>query len=94
MIIVGDGAPNAKGPNDGKTNQQLKDEAVAFADQAAASGVSIFTIFYDQNNDDTAAAFFESLVRGDGEALRTPDPAQLPELFEAVCAERHAILVQ
>jgi hypothetical protein len=94
MVIVGDGAPNAKGPNAGLTNDQLKDIARQQADVAAAKDVSVYTIFYDQNNDDSAAAFFEDLVRGDGKALRTPDPAQLPDMLEEICAQVPPRLVQ
>ena len=94
MVIVGDGLPNASGPNAGMTNAQLRNIAVQQADIAAAWDISVYTIFYDQNNDDTAASFFESLIRGDGKALRTPDPAQLPEMLEEICAEVPARLVQ
>ncbi len=94
MVIVGDGLPNASGPNAGMTNDQLKDIATQQADIAAAQDRSIYTIFYDENNDDAAAIFFEGLVRGDGQALRTPDPAQLPEMLEEICAQVPARLVQ
>jgi hypothetical protein len=94
MVIVGDGLPNASGPNAGMTDAQLRDIAVQQADAAAARDVSVYTIFYDENNDDTAASFFEGLVRGDGKALRTPDPAQLPEMLEEICAQVPPRLVQ
>ena len=87
MVILGDGLPNAKGPNAHLTNDQLKAHAVQQSDVAAANGISVFTVFYDEDNSDTAAAFFESLIRGDGKALRTPEPTELPELFEDLCAQ-------
>ncbi len=93
MVILGDGAPTASGPNAGRSEQELKDEAIAFANQAEDLGISIFTVFYDEDDDDDAAQFFEDLVRGDGRAMRTPDPAQLPELFENVCSQMPLRLV-
>ena len=43
---------------------------------------------------DAGATFFEDLVRGEGEALRTPDSADLPELFASLCAKLPLRLVQ
>lgn len=94
MVILGDGLPNAKGPNVGFTNAQLTAQAVQQADIAESNDISVYTVFYDEDNSDTAAAFFESLVRGEGEALRTPDPAVLPDLFASLCAEVPPRLVQ
>jgi len=94
MVILGDGTPNASGPNAGLTNQQLMDHALAMADQAEADEISVYTVFYDENNDDAGAAFFEDLVRGDGTALRTPDSAELPSLFSSLCATLPLRLVQ
>jgi Flp pilus assembly protein TadG len=94
MVILGDGAPNASGPNAGLTNQQLMDQALGLADQADADGISVYTVFYDENNDDAGAAFFEDLVRGNGTALRTPDSAELPTLFSSLCATLPLRLVQ
>jgi hypothetical protein len=87
MVILGDGSPNAKGPNAGLTNQDLINHANAMADNAENNDISIYTVFYDENNDDAGAAFFEGLVRGEGSALRTPDSADLPELFASLCAQ-------
>jgi hypothetical protein len=94
MVILGDGSPNASGPNSHLTNQDLINHANAMADRAEDSDVSIYTIFYDENNDDSGAAFFEGLVRGEGEALRTPDSGDLPELFASLCAKLPLRLVQ
>jgi hypothetical protein len=44
---------------------------------AETDDISIYTVFYDENNDDSGAAFFEDLVRGEGAALRTPISADL-----------------
>ena len=94
MVILGDGAPNASGPNSHLTNQDLINHANGVADKAEDSDISIYTIFYDEKNDDAGATFFEDLVRGEGEALRTPDSADLPELFASLCAKLPLRLVQ
>ena len=94
MVILGDGLPNAKGPNAGQTNEDLRNHAFQQADIADANGISVYTVFYDEDNNDTSAAFFEDLVRGEGKALRTPDPLELPELFADLCAEVPPRLVQ
>ncbi len=94
MVILGDGSPNAKGPNAGQTNQDLINHANAMADNAENNDISIYTVFYDENNDDSGAAFFKGLVRGEGSALRTPDSADLPELFASLCAQLPLRLVQ
>ena len=94
MVILGDGAPNASGPNAHLTNQDLINHANSMADRAEDEGISIYTVFYDQNNSDSGAAFFEGLVRGEGSALRTPDSADLPELLASLCAQLPLRLVQ
>lgn len=94
MVILGDGSPNAKGPNSHLTNQDLINQANSAADKAGDAGISIYTVFYDQTNSESGADFFEGLVRGEGEALRTPDSAELPELFASLCAQLPLRLVQ
>ena len=94
MVIVGDGTPSVSPPNEALTEQDMKDLAVAAADTADAAGISVFTVFYDEADDDDAAAFFESLVRGDGSALRTPDPSNLPTLLQEICVRTSLKLVQ
>jgi len=94
MVILGDGAPNASGPNSHLTNQDLIDHANSMADQAEDAGISIYTVFYDENNDDSGAAFFEGLARGEGSAIRTPNSADLPEVFASLCAQLPLRLVQ
>jgi Flp pilus assembly protein TadG len=93
MIIVGDGNPNPNAsmqPYDGScggdcNEADLKRIAIEMADAADAAGISVYSVFYDENNDDAAAAFFDSLVRGKGKSLRTPDSADLPQLLTEVC---------
>ncbi len=93
IVIVGDGNPNPNSsmqPYDGScggdcSEADLKRIAIELADAADAAGISIYTVFYDESNDDDAAAFFESLARGKGKSLRTPDSADLPQLLTEVC---------
>lgn len=95
IIVVGDGDPNARDaaqPYDGScsgdcNNADLERIAVEQANAADALEISVYTVFFDENNDAAAAAFFESLVRGNGKALRTPDPAELPNLLLDICSE-------
>ncbi len=88
MIIVSDGKPNAnKNPDPGLSNEDLENLAIASADTAWADGTHVFVVFYDGDNDDVAADFLASLVRGEGIFLRTPDPADLPGLLLQVCAQ-------
>jgi len=61
---------------------------------AETDDISIYTVFYDENNDDSGAAFFEDLVRGEGAALRTPNSADLPELFASLCVQLPLRLAQ
>jgi hypothetical protein len=42
------------------------------ADKADDSDISIYTVFYDENNDDAGATFFEDLVRGEGGSSQDP----------------------
>ena len=94
MVILGDGSPNASGSNAHLTNQDLINHAYSMADLADSEDISIYTVFYDENNDDAGATFFENLVRGGGQALRTPNSADLPELFASLCAQLPLTLVQ
>ncbi len=93
ILVVGDGAPNPSGPNKNLTIQQMKNLANQAADAADAQGISVFTVFYDADNDDAAAAFFEGLVRGKGRFMRAPDAADLPGLLESVCTQTALRLV-
>jgi Flp pilus assembly protein TadG len=94
IVIVGDGNPNPNSsmqPYDGScggdcNEADLKRIAIELADAADEAGISIYTVFYDQANNDDAAAFFESLARGKGKSLRTPDSEDLPQLLTEVCA--------
>jgi hypothetical protein len=102
MIIVGDGKSTVDSdvqPYDGSCGGNcdvfdLERIAVEQADAADAMGISVYTVFYDENDDDSTAAFFEDLVRGDGLALRTPDAQDLPEMLFQICASLPLKLVK
>ncbi len=93
IVVVGDGYPNPAGANSHLTVQQMKNQTTQAADAAAAQGISVFTVFFDETNDDTAAAFFEGLTRGKGKSMRTPDAADLPELLLSICTQTALRLV-
>jgi Flp pilus assembly protein TadG len=101
IVIVGDGQPLVQsqaepsydaspyntscGPGISCTDSDLADMALAAADAAEEAGISIYTVFYDENDDYQAAQFFELLVRGDGIALTTPNPRELVDLIYSIC---------
>lgn len=101
IIIVGDGRPDDRGrfPTqdlysesdyysvcDGDCSaSDLAQMAVLAADEAEEKGYDVFVVFYDENNDDVAAEFFESLVRGAGRFHRTPRAEELVDLVPELC---------
>ncbi len=89
LVLVGDGAPNAswKGSHPSMSTSQISNLAVTWADNADAAGISVFVVFFDERNDNRAATYMASLVRGDGIFLRTPDPTELPNLLLQICAQ-------
>jgi Flp pilus assembly protein TadG len=78
IILVSDGEPNPV---------SLKPAAITAADNAHANNISVFTVFYNRNNDAAAQAFLASLVRGEGVALATPTASQLPTLLSQLCTD-------
>ncbi len=108
IVIVGDGAPYYK-PSaeasyqasqnlfvcDGSCDDylELAEMKIDAANAADDLGISVFTVFFDENDDDLAAAFFEDLVRGDGVALRTPVSAELSDLLLGICTNLPHLLV-
>ncbi len=55
------------------------------ANEAASKGYDVYAVFYDEDNDDVAAEFFEGLVRGTGQFKRTPNSDELEELMFDLC---------
>ena len=87
IILVSDGDPNPA---------SLKPAAITAADAAALQDLSVFTIFYDRDNNSSAKTFLASLKRGEGIALSTPSASQLSALTTSLCtnnAPGHAQLV-
>ena len=54
------------------------------ADTAWAQGINVFVVFWDSNNNATAAANIGSLVRGKGVFVHVTDPSKLSEAISAV----------
>lgn len=100
LVIVGDGQPdtrNSASIDYGESTYfhvcggdcsdgDLAQMANLAADDAASKGYDIFVLFYDEGNDDAAAAFFEGLVRGAGEFRRTPNSDDLEDMMFELCS--------
>ncbi len=86
MVIVSDGKPNARAFPE-YSDADLENLAIASADTAWAEEIHVSVMFYDDSNDDVAADFLSSLVRGEGIFMRTLDPTDLPDLMVDVCAQ-------
>lgn len=91
MVLVSDGEPvghssvKCGGDQHQCSTSELKAMAVAQADRAALKDIDVYTIFYGPNG--SAADWMETLKRGNGLALKTPDPAKLTELMAKICAQ-------
>jgi hypothetical protein len=100
IVIVGDGRPNARNNAQGFypesdyygvcggncSNGELAQMANLAADEAESKDYDVFVVFYDENNDDVAAEFFEGLVRGAGQFRRTPNSEELEEMMFELCS--------
>jgi Flp pilus assembly protein TadG len=100
IVIVGDGKPNARGVAQGYypesdyygvcggncNNRELEQMANLAADEAEAKGYDVYVVFYDEDNNNDAADFFEGLVRGTGQFRRTPNSDELEEMMFDLCA--------
>ena len=78
VILVSDGEPNPT---------TLKPAAITAVNRAATNDISVFTVFYNRDNDPAAQAFLASLARGEGIALATPNANQLPILLAQLCTD-------
>ena len=101
IILVGDGQPNSIGKQDPQpyylesdyysvcdgdcSNADLVQMAILAADEAEGKGYDIYIVFYDEDNDDEVAEFFEGLVRGDGQFRRTPNSDELEDMMFELC---------
>ncbi len=99
MVIVGDGRPNAR--NNAQhcypesdyyhvcgsrcSDNELAQMANLAANEAESKGYDVYVVFYDEENDDDAADFFEGLVRGAGQFRRTPNSDELDEMMFDLC---------
>jgi Mg-chelatase subunit ChlD len=87
MVTDGQPEPSPNGSHPGYTVTQMKALATQWADNADAAGISVFVVFYDGDNNAQAKAFLETLVRGDGIFLSTPDPTKLADLLGGICGK-------
>ena len=89
IVLVSDGQPepNANGSHPGFSAAQLKTLATTWANNANAAGISLFVVYYDGDNDPVAKAFMQTLIRGEGVFLSTPDPTKIPDLLNTVCGK-------
>ena len=99
IVIVGDGRPDAVSRAQGLypesdyynvcggncSDGELAQMANLAADDADDKGYDVFVVFYDEDNDDTAAEFYEGLVRGAGRFHRTPHSEELADLVPEFC---------
>ena len=99
IVIVGDGRPNARNNAQGFypesdyygvcggncSDGELAQMAILAADEADSKDYDVFVVFYDEENDDDAAEFFEGLVRGAGQFRRTPNSDELEEMMFELC---------
>jgi hypothetical protein len=83
LVIITDGIPNC-GSTRNCSDSQLLNNAVTAANNASSKGIDVFTIYYGTSNSD--AAWLATLVRGNGIALKTPDPTKLADLMQQVCS--------
>jgi hypothetical protein len=67
------------------SDADLREMATLAADEAESKGYDVYVVFYDEDNDDEAAEFFQSLVRGSGQFRRTPDSEDLEEMMFDLC---------
>jgi Flp pilus assembly protein TadG len=82
LVILTDGIPNC-GSQPNCSNSSLKAKAVQQADRASSEGIDVFTIYYGDSDSD--ANWLATLVRGNGQSFKTPDPSKLAGLMQQVC---------
>lgn len=102
IVIVGDGRPQALPSAQSFypesdyysvcggdcSNSDLAQMAVLAADEANSKGYDVYVVFYDEENDDAAAEFFQSLVRGSGKFRRTPNSRDLKDMMFELCTNQ------
>jgi hypothetical protein len=84
LVIITDGIPNCSNSIPNCSNSTLLNNAVNAANTAKQDGIDVFTIYY--GNSDSDAAWLASLARGNGIALKTPDPTKLNTLMQQICS--------
>jgi hypothetical protein len=86
VVLVSDGQPEASssGKNPTLNSAQLLALAQQRADSLWTLGVHVYVVFFDRDDDATAAANLQRLIRGSGEFVRVSDPTQLPQALSDI----------
>ena len=95
IVLVSDGKPQAT-VFVRQTDEELHDMAIAAADDAAAAGISIFTVYYAGSSatPQEDATFLAGLTKGRGTFQQTPDASELSGLVWKICASLPLMLVE
>jgi hypothetical protein len=96
VVLVSDGEPNASsnGSHPTLNDSELLALAQTRADQLWGMQVNIYVVFFNRDNDATAAANVKSLIRGSGDFVDVPDPKQLPTALADITKKLPARLVR
>jgi len=80
VVLCSDGEPtsSSSGSHPSYSDQQLLTLARTRADELWALKVHIYVVFYNRDNDQTAANNLKSLIRGTGDFVQVTDAKQLP----------------
>lgn len=95
IVLVSDGQPKAP-PGSGLTDADLRAQAIAQADAAAAAGLSVYTVYFSGSSDtpEDDVAYLETLTRGDGTFAQTENADELSTLLWQVCSDLPLMLVE
>jgi len=93
IVLVSDGLAQCV-PSEAACDAAVADYGLSMADFADANSISIFTVSFNESENPEQTAYMESLVRGYGQAFETPDPAELPEILEAIASAIPIALVE
>ena len=89
IVLVSDGQPepDKNGSHPTSTATQLRTLATQWADKADVAKISLFVVYYDGDKNPSAKSFMQTLVRGNGVFLSTPDPTKIPSLLTTICSK-------
>lgn len=86
MIIVSDGEPtnSSNGAHPTLNAKQLLALAQSDATVAWSKKIHVYVVFFNRDNDKTAANNLRSLIRGDGVFVQVSDPKKLPDALASL----------